>query len=61
MLGLKVNYDDEEQKNFSLSSSFADFPIPEDLPSIEKQPRVLARVIEKLQKGDLHKTDVSAR
>jgi hypothetical protein len=24
-LGLKVNYDDEEQKNFSLSSSFADF------------------------------------
>ena len=50
-LGLKYD-DDEEQKNFSLSSSFADFPLPEDLPSIETQLRVLAGVIEKLQKGE---------
>jgi hypothetical protein len=56
-LGLVVD-DDEGQKNSSLSSSFADFPLPEDLPSIETQLRVLAGVIEKLQKGDLDKTDV---
>ena len=41
-----------------MSSSFADFPLPEDLPSIETQLRVLAGVIEKLQTGDLDKTDV---
>lgn len=46
-----------DKKSEVTTTSF-DLPIPEDLPSIEMQLRVLAGAIEKLQKDDLNKTDV---
>jgi len=55
---LGLSYDDEAQKNFSLSSSLPEIPIPDDLPSIETQVRVLAGVIDALQRSGLTKTDV---
>ena len=46
-----------DEKSVVTTTSF-DLPIPDDLPSIEMQLRVLAGAIEKLQKDDLSKTDV---
>jgi hypothetical protein len=46
-----------DEKRVVTTTSF-DLPVPEDLPSIEMQLRVLAGAIEKLQKDDLSKTDV---
>ena len=54
-LGLEVVVHD---KKFSGTTTTFDLPIPEDLPSIEMQLRVLAGAIEKLQKDDLDKIDV---
>ena len=54
-LGLEVVVND---KKFSGTTTTFDLPIPEDLPSIEMQLRVLAGAIEKLQKDDLDKIDV---
>jgi hypothetical protein len=46
-----------DKKSVVTTTSF-DLPIPEDLPSVEMQLRVLAGAIEKLQKDNLNKTDV---
>ena len=54
-LGLEVVVHD---KKFSGTTTTFDLPIPDDLPSIEMQLRVLAGAIEKLQKDDLDKIDV---
>ena len=54
-LGLEVVVHD---KKFSGTTTTFDLPIPDDLPSIEMQLRVLAGAIEKLQKDDLDKIEV---
>jgi hypothetical protein len=54
-LGLKVEEGRYEKTECPSSSNLV---IPLDLPSIEKQLRVLAGAIDKLQKNDLTKTDV---
>ena len=54
-LGLEVVVQD---KKFSGTTTTFNLPIPEDLPSIEMQLRVLAGAIEKLQKDNLDKIDV---
>ena len=55
-LGLEVVVCNEKT-NGTTTTSFV-LPIPDDLPSVEMQLRVLAGAIEKLQKDDLSKTDV---
>ena len=45
------------KKNVGTTTTF-DLPVPDDLPSIEMQLRVLAGVIKKLQEDDLDKVDV---
>ena len=55
-LGLEVVVCNEKTNGMTTTSF--DLPIPDDLPSIEMQLRVLAGAIEKLQKDDLSKTDV---
>jgi len=55
-LGLKVE-EGQHEKNACPSPS-ADLEIPDDLPSIEEQLRVLAGAIKALQKGGLEKVDV---
>ena len=54
-LGLKVVV--PVKKNGGTTTTF-DLPVPDDLPSIEMQLRVLAGVIKKLQEDDLDKVDV---
>ena len=55
-LGLKVVVV-PVKKNGGTTTTF-DLPVPDDLPSIEMQLRVLAGVIKKLQEDDLDKVDV---
>ena len=55
-LGLKVVVV-PAKKNGGTTTTF-DLPVPDDLPSIEMQLRVLAGVIKKLQEDDLDKVDV---
>ena len=45
------------KKNGGTTTTF-DLPVPDDLPSIEMQLRVLAGVLKKLQEDDLDKVDV---
>jgi hypothetical protein len=54
-LELKVEEGRGEKTGCPSSSNLV---IPDDLPSIEKQLRVLAGAIDELQKDDLNKTDV---
>jgi hypothetical protein len=46
-----------DKKSAVTTTSF-DLPVPDDLPSVEMQLRVLAGAIKKLQKDNLSKTDV---
>lgn len=47
-----------DKKSVVTTTTSFDLPVPEDLPSIEMQLRVLAGAIEKLQKDNLSKNDV---